>query len=288
MKNDDDFNNLIKTFNEYNQNLTSIEIDSFHLEELLYGNEVKLSTPLQLKNLKKFLFRCSQFLCGEEINTDEGKVLSYLDYYKINIINIDKCEQLEYIRVPYYFECNNIKVLNNLKSISIDLFETNNIKFLKSILNCINLRELFISFLLPFHNYDIINYLYDNIGKIRAIESEINFNIMRKKYIKKDSIVTINAKNLTKIENEYMERINYIMNEKKREKNFIEKFYVLPYDKDYDTFRKMKYDEKMQFLKYFPLIEYYGQISLEGQYLCDKIDLANEKTLLMDYFGITK
>ena len=157
LENDDALSNLFQTFNKYNQNLISIEINNFDLKKMLYGNEVKLSIPLKLKNLKNFSFRCLELLNGEEINTENGIVFSYLDYYKINNFNIDKCEKLENIRVPYYFECNNAKVLNNLKKISIDLLEPNNIKFLKLILNCNNLRDLFISFLLPFHNYDSIN-----------------------------------------------------------------------------------------------------------------------------------
>ena len=286
MKNDDEFNNLIKTFNKYNQNLTSIEIDNFNIDTLLYGDAVTLSTPLELKNLKKFIFRCSELLEGRPgLNFENNEVLSYIDYYKINTFNIDKCEQLEDIRVPYYFECNNIKVLNNLKKISIDLFETNNIQFLKLILNCINLRELFISFLLPFHSYDIINYLYENIGKIRTIECEIHFNIIEKNFVKENSI--INVTNLKNIEIEYINKINNIINDKKRQKNFIENLFVLPNNEDYENFRKKKYNEKIQILKNLPIIEYYGLISLEGQYLCDMIDLQNEKKLLNDYFGIT-
>ena len=172
-----------------------------------------------------------------------------------------------------------------MKKISIELFETNNIKFLNLILNCINLRELFISFLLPFHNYDIINYLYDNISKIRKIECEIHFNIIKKNYVKENSI--INAKNLKNIENEYINRINNIINEKKMEKNFVENLFVLPGIEDYENFRKMKYDEKIQILKYLPIIEYYGRISLEEQYLYDRLDLPNEKKLFNDYFAIT-
>ena len=286
LKNDDELNKLFKTFNKYNQNLISIEIDNFYLNEMLYGDEVKLSTPLELKNLQKFSFRCSEHLIGEEINNEEDVVFSYINYYKINIFNIDKCEKLEFIRVPYYFQCNNIKVLNNLKKISIDLLETDNFKFLDLILSCKNLKDLFISFLLPFKNYDIVKYLYENIGKIRGIESELHFNIMKNNYIKKNS--EINAKSLKNFEKEYIIQINNIIKNKKSEMNFIEKLYVLPTDDDYEDFKKMKYNEKIQFLKNFPILESYGTISMEGLYLSDKIDFIKEKKLFLDYFGINK
>lgn len=164
---------------------------------------------------------------------------------------------MENIRVPYYFECNNTKVLNNLKKISIDLLDPNNIKFLKLILNCNNLRDLFISFLLPFHNYDSINYLYENIGKIRGLECEMHFNIIKNNYVKEKS--DINAKALINFENEYMKIIKNIM-KKKNEMNFIEDLYVLPKYEDYEEFRKMNYDEKINILKNFPSIQIYGTI----------------------------
>ena len=285
LENDDALSNLFQTFNKYNQNLISIEINNFDLKKMLYGNEVKLSILLELKNLKNFSFRCLELLNGEEINTENGIVFSYLDYYKINNFNIDKCEKLENIRVPYYFECNNAKVLNNLKKISIDLLEPNNIKFLKLILNCNNLRDLFISFLLPFHNYDSINYLYENIGKVRGIECEIHFNIIKNNYVKEKS--DINAKALTNFENEYMKQIKNIM-KNKNEMNFIEDLYVLPKYEDYEDFRKLDYDEKISILENFPIIQIYGTISMEDQYLCKKINFSKEKELFLNYFGINK
>ena len=78
---------------------------------MLFQNEIKLNTPIELKNLKKFSFKYYY----------DRKYNNFFNRFTINSFNIDKCPKLEEIRVPFYFECNNITVLNNLKRISINL-----------------------------------------------------------------------------------------------------------------------------------------------------------------------
>ena len=237
-------------------------------------NEITLNTPLELKNLKKFIFRFSEF----EINNN------FWNHFKINTINIDKGENLEEIRFPFYFEYNNIFVLNKLKKISIDLIETNNIKFLNLILNCKNLKDLFLSFLLPFHNFNILKYLYDNIKNIRKLECELHYNIIDPNYEFEANDEQIKEK--LKLEKEYINQINELIKSKKLIYNYFEQFYVLPKDDDYEDFRKLKYNEKLEKLKDFPIIQKYGNISLENQFLYNKMDFKEEEKLLKDYFGI--
>ena len=208
---------------------------------------------------------------------------SYEYYFKINTINIDKCEKLEEIRVPYYFECNSINVLNNLKKISIDLLETDNINFLDLILNCKNLNHLFISLLLPFKNYNILNYLYGNIKHVRKLECELHFNVNEEKT--EDQNIKIKEK-LKICEEEYINQIDSILKSEKMKNNYFEELYILPRDDDYENFRKLKYDEKIKFLENFPIIEKYGNIFLEKQFLYNKFDFKNEERLLKKYFGI--
>ena len=271
-----DFNNLndiFEIFNNYNKNLEYIEICKVYFENIMETGQIPLNNLLNLQNLKKFIFRFSEFEIFD----------SYEYYFKINTINIDNCEKLEEIRVPYYFECNNIKVLNNLKKISIDLLETDNVKFLDLILNCKNLRQLFISFLLPFKNYNILNYLYDNIKHVRKLECELHFNVNEKKNEEQN----IEVKEKLKIcENEYINQIDNIIKSEKIKNNYFEEFYILPKDDDYENFRQLKYDKKIKFLEKFPIIQKYGNIFLEKQFLYNKLDFKKEEKLLKIYFSI--
>ena len=271
-----DFNNLndiFEIFNKHNKNLECIEICHVYFENIIKMSEIPLNVPLNLKKLKKFIFRFSEFEIFD----------SYEYYFKINKINIDNCEKLEEIRVPYYFECNNKNVLNNLKKISIDLLETDNIAFLDLILNCKNLRYLFISFLLPFKNYNIINYLFDNIKHVRKLECELHFNFNEHKNEEK----SIEIKEKLKIcENEYKEQIDNIIKSEKIKNNYFEEFYILPKDDDYENFRQLKYDERMKFLEKFEIIQKYGNISLEKHFLYNKFDFKEEEMLLKQYFDI--
>ena len=273
LKDFSNLNDIFEIFNNYNKNLKSIEICTVFFENILEKGEIPLNTHLDLKNLTKFIFRFSEFQIFD----------SYEYYFKINTINIDKCEKLEEIRVPYYFECNSINVLNNLKKISIDLLETDNIKFLDLILNCKNLNHLFISFLLPFKNYNILNYLYGNIKHVRKLECELHFNVNEEKT--EDQNIKIKEK-LKICEEEYINQIDSIFKSEKNKNNYFEELYILPRDDDYENFRKLKYDEKIKFLENFPIIEKYGNIFLEKQFLYNKYDFKNEERLLKKYFGI--
>ena len=76
-----------------------------------------------------------------------------------------------------------------------------------------------------------------------------------------------------KKEKKYINEVSKIIEEKKSQWNFFEKLCVLPCDKDYDDFNKMKYKEKIGTLKNIPIIRNYGPISLEQDYKYNKINL---------------
>ena len=270
LSNDNELDNLFKIFNKYNQKLKKLKIGKFKLKKMLYQNEIKLNTPIELKNLKIFSFK---YYFDRKYN-------NFFNHFIINAFNIDKCTVLEEIRVPFYFECNNITVLNNLKRISINLLDTTNIKFLSMILNFKNLVNLYIRFLLPFKNYNILNYLYDNLGKIRKLECELQYNTIKNIIEKNDEISEEEIKNYN---SEYINKINNIFKPKKLE--YIETLFVFPTSDDYDVFKNLKYHDKNEFLKNFPNIETYGYINLESQYLYSKIDFSKEKYFLSKYFG---
>ena len=270
LSNDNELDNLFKIFNKYNQKLKKLKIGKFKLKKMLYQNEIKLNTPIELKNLKIFSFK---YYFDRKYN-------NFFNHFIINAFNIDKCTELEEIRVPFYFECNNITVLNNLKRISINLLDTTNIKFLSMILNCKNLDNLYIRFLLPFKNYNILNYLYDNLGKIRKLECELQYNTIKNIIEKNDEI---NEEEIKNYNSEYINKINNIFKSKKLE--YIETLFVFPRSDDYDVFKNLKYHDKNEFLKNFPNIETYGYINLESQYLYSKIDFSKEKYFLSKYFG---
>ena len=276
VKDDDELNNLFSIFNKYNHELVSLEICKFENKKMLNfkEKEIKLYTHLELKNLKKFIFKYQ----------DEQEKY-YYNNFKINSFNIDKCEKLEEIRVPFYFECNNTNVLNNIKKISISLLETNNIEFLNLILRCNNLRELFISFLLPFQDYNIINTLYKKIGKIRRIECMIVLNVIGN--LNSEEVI-FDEKEEKKMNDEYIRELNNIIKVKKLGWNYLEEFYVLPSNDDYKNFENMKYNEKIEFLKNFPVITKYGDILIENEYLHEKINYSEESKLFLDNFGLNK
>ena len=270
LNNDNELDKLFKIFNQHNQELIKLEIGSLKLKKLLYKNEIKLNISIELKNLKIFSFKYNNNIFYN----------NFFNHSIINTINIDKCEQLEEIRVPFYFECNNVKVLNNLKIISINLLDTTNIKFLSMILKCRNLVNLYIRFLLPFKNYNILNYLFDNLGKIRNLECELNNNIIED-FIQKNAGI---SEEEIKINNsEYIKQFKNLIKSKKID--FIEKLCVFPTSDDYDEFKNLKNKDKDEFLKNFPIIETYGNIQLENEYLYSKIDFYKENFFLLKYFG---
>ena len=146
-------NDLIKALNKYNQNINDLRI--FILNDYYKDNkEINLEINLELKNLKNF-----------EIYYDYNFTYHF-NNYKINTFNFDKCPKIESITIPYYFECNNQEVLNNIKIINLTLFDTSNIEFLKKILSCENLNDLTIACIIPFKNLELLDYLFDHIGKI--------------------------------------------------------------------------------------------------------------------------
>lgn len=102
---DNALDNLFNIFNEFNQNLIKLYIELFKFKNYLYDKEIKIKNNIELKNLKDFCFKFS------DMNNNYYFVVKR---YKINKLNIEKCFNLEKIRVPFYFECNNIDILNNL------------------------------------------------------------------------------------------------------------------------------------------------------------------------------
>ena len=161
IKNKNNLNYLFKTFNEYNKNLEILKIKHLYYKSIPYGDDIPLNVNIELKNLQKLYIYDDLHIYG-----------FYINIFKINRINIDKCENLKKIVIPYYFEFNNQKVLDSIENIRIYLFEPININFLNTILSCKNLKTLHLIFMLPFQNYQIIHTVFQNIGNIPIIEIE--------------------------------------------------------------------------------------------------------------------
>ena len=279
IKNKNNLNCLFKTLNEYNKNLEILKIMHLYYKNIPYGDDIPLEVNIELNNLQKLYIYDDLHIYG-----------SYINIFKINRINIDKCEKLKKIVIPYYFECNNQKVLDSIEKIRIYLFEPTNINFLNTILSCKNLKTLHLIFMLPFQNYQIISSLFQNIGKIPKIEIESIAHIILENEENEENFNE--KKNEAEIfENEerkkYINEVTKIIKEKKFGWNFFEKLYVLPCDKDYEDFNKMKYEEKIASLKNFPIIRNYGPISLEQDYKYNKINLNKEKELYLKYMNFS-
>ena len=272
-------NLLIKTLNEYNQNLEILKIKDLNYKNPTSFTDVPLNVNIELKNLEKLYIYDMLHIYN-----------SYINVFKINRINIDKCEKLKKIVIPYYFECSNKKVLDHIENIRIYLFEPTNINFLNIILSCKNLKNLHIIFLIPFQNYQILNTLFQNNGKIRKIELEIAAHILIDDEKSQDKF-DIKREEAKKLENEegkkYINEVTKIVESKKFGWNYFERFYVLPNDKDYDEFSKKTHEEKKKILKNFPIIRNYGNISLEQDYKYSKINFSREKELFMKYMNFS-
>ena len=272
-------NLLFKTLNEHNQNLEILKIKDLYYKKPTYKNGISLNVDIALKKLEKLYIYDMLHIYN-----------SYINVFKINRINIDQCEKLTKIVVPYYFDCNNKKVLGHIENIRIYLFESTNINFLNTILSCKNLKTLHIIFLLPFQNYQILNALFKNIGKIRKIELEIAAHILIENENNQDEY-NIKKANAEKLEIEegkkYISEVTKIVECKKFGWNFFERFYVLPTDRDYDKFNKNKHEEKIKILKNFPIVKNYGNISLEQDYKYNKINFLREKELYMKYMNFS-
>lgn len=280
IENKNNLNLLFKTLNEHNQNLEILKIKDLHYKNPTCVNDISLNVNIELKNLEKLYIYDMLHIYN-----------SYANVFKINRINIDKCEKLKKIVIPYYFECNNRKVLDHIENIRIYLLESTNINFLNTILSCKNLKKLHIIFLIPFQNYQILNALFQNIGKIRKIKCEIAAHTLIENEKDQDEF-NIKKENAEKLENEegkkYINEVAKIIEDKKFGWNFFEKFYVLPTDRDYDEFAKNKHEEKIKILKNFPIIRNYGNISLEQDYKYSKINFSREKELYLKYMNFSK
>jgi len=280
IENKNNLNLLFKTLNEYNQNLEILKIKNFCYKNPTCVNDISLNVNIELKNLEKLYIYDMLHIYN-----------SYANIFKINRINIDKCEKLKKIVIPYYFECSNQKVLDHIENIRIYLFESTNENFLKTILSCKNLKSLHIIFLVPFQSYQILNTLFQNNGKIRKIECRIAGHILIENGKDQDEYELKKANN-EKIESEegkkYVNEVTKIIESKKFGWNFFEKFYALPTDKDYEEFNKNNHDEKIKILKNFPIIKNYGNISLEKDYKYSKINFKREKELYMKYMNFSK
>ena len=241
---DNALDNLFNIFNEFNQNLIKLHIELFKFKNYLYDKEIKIKNNIELKNLKDFCFKYS----------DINKNYFEIKRYKINKLNIDKCINLEKIHIPYYFECNNIDILNNLKTIKIDYLENNNINFLNQILSYKKLNNLNIVFLLPIKNNNIIKILIDNINKIQKIKCKLYLNVTG---IVQDSNRTFEIKSKTEknSEKKYFKEFNKIINEQKIIFNYLKKFDIFSNNKKlYKEFRNINYFGKIKYLENFPVI----------------------------------
>ena len=262
-KNENTLNNLFKTLNKYNQELKILDIKYFNINELndnKINKNINLNVDLELKNLENL-----------SINYYND---SKMKNKKINVLNIDKCEKLKKIKTSYDFQCQNQNVLNNIENIHIQCFESNNDYFLRTILKCKNLKKLYINFLLPF-NIKLIKTLYNNIGKIRHLEIDYWFYGENQ-----ESFEELDKKEYAKYEKELKKIIKF----KKFGWNFFEESYVFN-DEYYKEFNNLKYEDKINKLKNFPILETYGIYSLEHDYKFNKLDLDKEKKIFLEYLN---
>lgn len=148
--------------------------------------------------------------------------------------------------------------------------------------------SLSIVFLLPFKNYNIIKTLIDNIKKIQKIKCRLFLNI-NGKVENIDKTLELKSKTEKNSEKKYFKEFNKIINEKKIEFNYLKKFDIFSYKKEfYKEFQNMNYFGKINFLEKFPIIEKYGCFSLEKECMSDLIDIYKEKELFLENFDIYK
>ena len=262
----DSLTNLFKALNKYNKELVDINIFIDNFYNIVEEDQIILNTDIELKNLENLT-----------INYVRYNNSYFPNALKINSINIDKCEKLKNITVPYYFCCNNRKVLNNLEKISIYYLESNNIDFFKMIMTCENLRHLYITFLLPYEHTNLINILFNN-NKIRNLECESFPIYIGEEYTDEEKEINkeIDEKSNEIFLKDYMKIIGL--------KNFFfESLYALPKDDDYKEFELLSYNDKIKFLKNFPIIKQFGYIPLEQEYKFNKLDLDKEKQYFKEY-----
>jgi len=275
VQNDKQLNNFFRILNQFNQNLRKLNLNEFEMNDTFYKNKIELYVDIELKNLER-LFFCYHHACCVNLN-----------YYKINRINIDKCEKLKEIYVPY-FECKNQKVLNNLEKIGLYYVKKSNIEFLRTILSCKKLISLEIKIIFP-PNKEFLKILLGNTGNLREINFWLSFNLFRKvKDEKLRDIICDNYENISDVfGEEFFKEIRKNIELSDFKKNHIENFNFYPPYKD-TNYNSLNYENKIEYLNNFPLIEKYKQQSLKEEYIMNKIDFKQEKEIFLKYLDIYK
>jgi len=275
VQNDTQLNNFFRILNKYNQNLQKLNLYEFEIKDTFYSNKIKLYVDIELKNLESLSF-CYHHTSSVNINC-----------YIINRINIDKCEKLKEIYVPD-FECKNEKVLNNLEIISLYLFETSNIEFLKTILSCKKLTALEIKIIFP-PSKEFLRILLGNTGNIRELDFWLCFNLFRKVKDEKlkDKIIDSYVNILEEFGEKLSEEIKRNIDLTDFKKNHFENFNFYPPYED-TNYNSLEYENKVKYLNNFPIIETYKQQSLKKEYILDKIDFKKEKEIFLKYLEIYK
>ena len=82
----------------------------------------------------------------------------------------------------------------------------------------------------------------------------------------------------------YEKELKKIIEFKKFGWNFLEESYVFN-DEYYIEFNNLKYEDKINKLKNFPILETYGCYSLEHDYKFNKLDLDKEKKIFLEYLN---
>ena len=144
-------------------------------------------------------------------------------------------------------------------------------------MTCENLRHLYITFLLPYEHTNLINILFNN-NKIRNLECESFPIYIGEEYTDEEKEINkeIDEKSNEIFLKDYMKIIGL--------KNFFfESLYALPKDDDYKEFELLSYNDKIKFLKNFPIIKQFGYIPLEQEYKFNKLDLNKEKQYFKEY-----
>ena len=275
VQNDTQLNNFFRILNIFNQNLRELILTEFEIKDMFYKNRIELYVDIELKNLES-LFFCYDHTSSIDINC-----------YKINRINIDKCEKLKEIYVSD-FECKNKKVLNNLEKISLYYFETSNIEFLKTILSCEKLISLEIKIIFP-PNKEFLKILLGNIGNLREIDFSLCFNLFRKVKDERlrDKICHNYVNILDEFGEEFFKEIRKNIDLSDFKKNHIENFNFYPPYKD-ANYNSLNYENKIKYLKNFPIIDTYKYQSLKGEFIMNKIDFKKEKEIFLKYLDIYK
>ena len=140
-----------------------------------------------------------------------------------------------------------------------------------------------IAFIIPFKNFELLEYLFAHIGKIRKLKCYLTYNIFKdvKDEIEKNKIID----NLDWVnENEYMDKIfEIIQSDEFADNNYLE--YFFPFN-NYLDLEKLKYESKINVLGNFPIVRKHGCYSIKNEYLLSKLDNNKEKEIFLKYFDI--